>query len=657
MKFTPTLLDEIRSRVSITSVVGRKVQWDRRKSNPGRGDMWACCPFHNEKTPSFHVEESKGRYHCFGCKASGDAFTFLVEKDGLSFPEAVERLAEEAGVKLPKASPEELRTFERNKTLYDVLEEAKKFFTDALWKPVGSKALEYIRHRGVTDETIRQFEIGFAPASKSALKDHLLKSGFSEQLIDEAGLLVKAEGMSVSIDRFRDRVIFPIADARGKTIAFGGRAMSSDALAKYLNSPETPIFSKSNTLYNFHRARPKAFEVGQFVVVEGYLDVVLMAQAGMANVAAPLGTALTEQQLALLWKVVPEPTICFDGDKAGAAATARATERAMPFITGSKSLKIAFLQGDEDPADMVASEQVGKLKEVIASAISLYGYFFRRFTEGARINTPEEKSRLEKEMQDQISLIQDDATKKHYRYQTRIWLGDLFFRFDRSFIRKRAGGSTLGVVEDLGEPNTGKFNEEVILGLAVHFPRVFAENDEFFDFAFDSPEYGKFQMELYRLLVKDQVRDVASLYKQIDERFFFVLESVHGREKADKNRPNVIVAERGHRLFARCPVAKYPLDDELILQLFRYYGLLIIVGRVEKDRKRAQDAFAANITVECEAKLDAAIKEVEVQRGHLIELEKYLLEALSEVSLGMYSQSKKISPVLRVSLPRADARA
>ena len=239
MRFPPSFLDDIRARLPISQVVGRRVSWDKRKSNPGRGDFWACCPFHGEKTPSFHAEDRKGRYHCFGCGVSGDHFTFLVEQEGLSFPEAVAQLAEEAGIPLPERDADSERREAERASLHDVMEKAAQFFEASLHTPEAGKARAYLRERGLAPDIQKRFRIGFAPQSRNALKEHLASAGISQEQMIEAGLLIAGEDIPVSFDRFRDRVMFPITDLRGRVIAFGGRALAADAQAKYLNSPET----------------------------------------------------------------------------------------------------------------------------------------------------------------------------------------------------------------------------------------------------------------------------------------------------------------------------------------------------------------------------------------------------------------------------------
>jgi DNA primase len=320
MRFGNSFLDEIRDRVPISTIVGRKVTFDRKKSNQGRGDFWGCCPFHGEKSPSFHCEDRKGRYHCFGCGVSGDHFKFLTEQEGLSFPEAVELVAGLAGVPMPARDPEMEKREKEQASLFDVMELAVKYFEEQLQAGQGAKARGYLRERGLSAATQQQFRLGYASDSRNALKEYLAGKGIAKDQIEACGLVVFGDDIAVSYDRFRDRIMFPIPDAKGRTIAFGGRAMSKDAPAKYLNSPETELFHKGNILYNFAKARKPAQDKGTVIAVEGYMDVIALAQAGFAHAVAPLGTALTERQAELLWKMASEPVLCFDGDQAGTKA-------------------------------------------------------------------------------------------------------------------------------------------------------------------------------------------------------------------------------------------------------------------------------------------------------------------------------------------------
>jgi DNA primase len=291
MRFSPSFLDEIRDRVPISSVIGARVTWDRRKTNAPRGDYWACCPFHGEKSPSFHCEDKKGRYYCFGCGASGDHFRFLTEHDGLAFPEAVERIADMAGVPMPARDVQEERRERERASLSDVMEMATQFFQDRLQGADGAKARAYLRERGLSGPTQQKFRLGYAPESRNALKEHLAAKGVDKGQIEACGLVVHGPDIPLSYDRFRDRIMFPIENARGRVIAFGGRAMSSDAPAKYLNSNDTELFHKGQVLYNFARARASVARGGTIIAVEGYMDVIALAQAGVENAVAPLGTA------------------------------------------------------------------------------------------------------------------------------------------------------------------------------------------------------------------------------------------------------------------------------------------------------------------------------------------------------------------------------
>jgi DNA primase len=414
MRVPPSFLEDIRGRLTISSVVGRKVTWDRRKSNPGKGDYWACCPFHGEKSPSFHVDDRKGRYHCFGCKASGDIFTFLVEKEGLSFPEAVERLAAEAGLAMPVVSEADARREEQRASLYDVMEIAAKFFEAELQSARGSRARGYLADRQLTPAIQKEFRLGFAPDDRSALRSHLAEKGIGVEQMAEAGLVISGDGIPVAYDRFRDRVMFPIRDPRGRVIAFGGRALSKDVPAKYLNSPETPLFHKGHVLYNLDKARGPAHEQGQIIAVEGYVDVIAMHRAGLPQAVAPLGTALTEDQLRILWKQAAEPVLCFDGDQAGLKAAYRALDLALPLLEPGHSLRFALLPEGQDPDDLLKAEGAEALRAVIDAAQPLSDVLWQRALSQNDRSTPERRAQFEKDLRSSLNALTDEVVKKHY---------------------------------------------------------------------------------------------------------------------------------------------------------------------------------------------------------------------------------------------------
>ena len=414
MRFSPTFLDSIRARIPISEVVGRRVSWDKRKSQPQRGDFWACCPFHGEKTPSFHADDRRGHYHCFGCGVSGDHFTFLVEQDGLSFPQAVEQLAGEAGLPMPARDEAEEKREKQRASLADVMELAAKFFEGELQAAVGAKARGYLRDRGVSLETQTRFRIGYSPDSRNALKQYLAEAGVEPDQMVEAGLVISGDDIPVSFDRFRDRVMFPITDLRGRVIAFGGRALSADVPAKYLNSPETPLFSKSRVLFNGREARAAVRKGGHVVAVEGYTDVIACVAAGFEATVAPMGTALTEDQLRLLWQMADEPILCFDGDVAGLKAAYRAIDLALPLLQPGKSLRFALLPAGQDPDDVIRTDGAEAFGTLIGAARSLIDMAWRREIDGRTYDTPERRAGLEAVLRQVVGQIGDQGVRRHY---------------------------------------------------------------------------------------------------------------------------------------------------------------------------------------------------------------------------------------------------
>ncbi|WP_114390709.1 DNA primase [Notoacmeibacter marinus] len=432
MRFSPSFLDEIRDRVPISSVIGQRVTFDRKKSNPGKGDHWACCPFHGEKTPSFHCEDRKGRYHCFGCGVSGDHFRFLTELDGMPFPEAVERIAEMAGVPMPAPDPQAAAREEKRATLSDVMAMAAAFYQQQLQGGQGAHARAYLRERGLGSAVQARFGMGYAPDSRNALKLYLADQGVDQAAMAACGLVVSGEDIAVSYDRFRDRIMFPIEDTRGRVIAFGGRAMKPDALAKYLNSPETDLFHKSRVLFNHGPARKAAQNAHTVIAVEGYVDVIALAQAGIEHAVAPLGTALTEEQLDLLWRITGEPILCFDGDEAGRKAAYRAADMVLPKIAAGRSLRFALLPDGKDPDDLIRSDGVDALKTELARALPLADIIFMRETAGGAFTTPERRAELERSLFSQVGRIGDETVRRFYGQDMRRRLNSLFGGSSRS---------------------------------------------------------------------------------------------------------------------------------------------------------------------------------------------------------------------------------
>lgn len=414
MKFSDSFLDEIRARLPVSQVVSRRVPLKRA------GREWkGLSPFNREKTPSFTVSDQKGFYHCFSSGKHGDIFTFLMETEGLSFPEAVEKLAGEAGLPMPKPDPQFDRANKERLGLLDALEAAARLFEEALQARDGREALLYAERRGLKPETLKEFRIGFAPHAKEVLKADLTKRGFTEAQLLEAGLLVKPDDGRPSYDRFRNRLTIPILDAKSRVIGFGARALDPDAEPKYLNSPETRLFDKGSTVFNFARARKAAFDRDELVVVEGYMDVIALYQAGFENAVATLGTAFTERQMEQLWLLAPEPIICFDGDRAGEAAAARAIDRMLPMLREGHSFRFAFLPEGLDPDDLVRGQGAGAFTQCLKAARPLIDVLWLRERAEQPLDTPERRAAFEARLDALLAQIGNARVRDHYRREVR----------------------------------------------------------------------------------------------------------------------------------------------------------------------------------------------------------------------------------------------
>lgn len=412
MAIAPDFLDEIRARVGLGDVIARHVSLRRA----GR-ELTGLCPFHNEKTPSFTVSEEKGFFHCFGCGAHGDVIGFVMRQEGLSFPEAVERLAGEAGLEVPKATPEEREAAKRAATLHEVMERACRFFEDELQGPRGVDARSYLARRGIDEETRARFRLGYAPDSKTGLRNAVMDGSHPEALLVESGLLIRPDN-GTPYDRFRGRVIFPIADRRGRVIAFGGRLLG-DGKPKYLNSPDTPLFSKGRVLYGMATAREAAHRNGRVIVTEGYTDVIALNRAGFSESVAPLGTALTESHLHALWRMAPEPVLCFDGDAAGKRAAYRAAERALPLLEPGRSLQFVALPAGQDPDSLLARGGIEAVNDHLSKRCELIDLVWQMCIEGKRFDTPERLADLGQGVERLVGRIDDREIKYHYLQRLR----------------------------------------------------------------------------------------------------------------------------------------------------------------------------------------------------------------------------------------------
>ncbi len=435
MKYPPHILDEIRARLPVSEVVGRRVRLKRQ----GR-EFAGLSPFNPEKTPSFFVNDQKGFYHCFSSGKHGDVFRFLMETEGLSFPEAVERLAAEVGVALPKLDQREEKRERQRASLADVCEMAARFFEDNLKLSGGAAARAYVEKRRLEPRTVREFRVGYAPAEREALKRHLLGKGVDEQAMVDAGLIIKPDDGRAAYDRFRNRLMIPIQDEKGRVVAFGGRALSSEDNPKYLNSPETEIFHKGLMLFNGHRAKAAAYDQGSVIVVEGYLDAIAVWQAGIAGVVATLGTAFTEDQIQRMWRFAAEPLVCFDGDRAGIKAAHRAIDRILPHLKSGFSFNFVFLPDGKDPDELIQAGGAEAFRAEVARAVPLADVLWERETQGTAIDTPERKAALEKRLEELVHGIADGRVQRAYQLRFRLKLSNLFWTSERGEGRGRGGG-------------------------------------------------------------------------------------------------------------------------------------------------------------------------------------------------------------------------
>ncbi len=468
MALPPGFLEELRDRVSLSDVAGRKVTWDRKKSNPAKGDWWAPCPFHQEKTPSFHVDDRKGFYYCFGCHAKGDAISFVKELENVSFIEAVRILAGDAGMPMPEQDPQAQEREDARAKLVDAMEAAVQFFRMNLRSAKGRETREYLVRRGLTEETVDRFELGYAPDARHALIEHLTQKGLKMEALVEAGLVIQPEEGGRPFDRFRGRLMFPIRDARGRCIAFGARAMDPNARAKYLNSPETPLFSKSRTLYNHGPAREAAGKAGALIAAEGYMDVIALAQAGFDHAVAPLGTAVTEDQVRMMWRMADEPVIALDGDKAGQRAAEKVIDVAAPMLEAGKGLRFCILPDGRDPDELIRSGGPGAMREALKAALPMVDLLWRREVEGKIFDSPERRAALDKSLKEALARISDPLVREHYHAAIKEKRAELFApksaygggaqRFTPNSGGYRGGPRGFGSRGGSGGGRGGKFN-------------------------------------------------------------------------------------------------------------------------------------------------------------------------------------------------------
>lgn len=475
MPFPPGFLDEIRTRLPLSEVAGKRIKLSRA----GR-EHKGCCPFHNEKTPSFYINDSKGFFHCFGCGAHGDVIGFVMRHDRLSFPEAIEQLAQQAGLDVPRLTREEVEAEDSRKTLHQLCEATCAWYEEQLHKPKGRAALEYLQGRGLSDAAMGRFRLGYAPQDGSLLISHLKTLGFDIEQMIEVGLARKPDDGRGAYSFFRDRVMFPVTDRRGRVVAFGGRIMSGDG-PKYINSPDHPLFHKGKLLYSLARAREEAPRGQPIVVVEGYMDVIAMVEAGFTAAVAPLGTAITEDQIEQLWKLgssVGDPIICLDGDSAGQKAAARAIDRVLPRLGPARSVRFAFLPDGLDPDELIGQKGKGAMQAVLDQAISLIDMLWKVETEGKSLSTPESRAGLKASLLARIEPIADPDVRSFYKSEVLKRVSESFSWSKPKFEpgkpwtqRKAAGGLSTG---GLKQPvDKSALRQRLLLVALLRHPGVF----------------------------------------------------------------------------------------------------------------------------------------------------------------------------------------
>jgi DNA primase len=529
--FPANFLDEIRARVGLAEVIGRRV----RLAKKGR-ELSGLCPFHVEKTASFSVVEDKGFFHCFGCGAHGDVIGFVMRTEGLSFPEAVERLAQEAGLAMPEQTPAERETARREADLYEVLEAACRFFEERLAAPAGRAARDYLAGRGLDPATVARFRLGWAPDARQALKGALIGATRPERLLLEAGLLIKPDEEEAaappapgraSYDRFRGRVTFPIADRRGRVIAFGARTLGpstgGEARAKYLNSPETELFHKGSLLYNLAVAAKPARALGTLLVVEGYMDVIGLARAGIDHAVAPLGTAITDEQLIELWRLAEEPILCLDGDAAGMRAAERAAERALPLLEAGRSLRFVTLPTGEDPDTFLARRGRAAMADLLARARPLHELVWEAETAGRPLDTPERLAALEGRLEARARAVPDRKVQFQYLSLFRRKLRDLSWPAQGR--RTRPWGTPAGRRPPLaaGGPRArpdlaqrGRLHERILVATLLTHPALVGEFAAALgSFNLENPQLDRVRREILLVYADQPALDADGLARHL----------------------------------------------------------------------------------------------------------------------------------------------
>ncbi len=497
MSISPRFIQDLRDRLNLSEIIGRRVKLTRA----GR-EFKGCCPFHREKSPSFYVNDEKQFYHCFGCGAHGDAVGFVMQHDNLSFPEAIESLAVQAGMEVPKQSVEDREYSKKEKSLYALCDEASKWFEAQLHAPKNSEVLKYISGRGLSPDTLNAFRLGYATGDDQALRKALSAQGFTDAQMIEAGILkVSNAAGREPYSFFRDRLIFPVADARGRIVAFGGRVLPDHLRPpqrgdfkppKYINSADTPLFHKGRTLYAGQHAKLAAKD-HKLVVVEGYMDVIACHQAGFRGAVAPLGTALTEEQISLLWKMIPldekEPVLCFDGDEAGYRAAVRAVERVLPLLKPQQSVRIAFLPEGEDPDTFIREKGKAAFENLIHNARSLVDFLWSHQIAGKKFDTPESRAGLAAKLDELAAQIPEGQLQYYYKQMLRDKMRAFLGNSWKDFKGHKTKAGTMISLPNIGKQKADMLIPQIMLLTVLNHPQIYPYiADEFHRLEMNIPE-------------------------------------------------------------------------------------------------------------------------------------------------------------------------
>ncbi|MXZ49905.1 MAG: DNA primase [Rhodobacteraceae bacterium] len=507
MAFPPEFIDELNRVTSISRILGKFVTWDSKKTKAAKGDYWACCPFHAEKTPSFHATESRGTYYCFSCHEKGNVFTFLQKSRGMSFTDAVRFLAAEANLPLPELTGKEKEQAEKVNHLIKIHEIAANHYQEQLHLKSGKPALDYLDSRGLKSSIIEEFGIGYAPNNLEIIKI-LNLAGFSQDQIIEAGLAKPRDNGNGIYTTFRDRIMFPIQDSRARIIAFGGRAMDPDTPAKYLNSPNTSIFNKGVVLYNLHNASSSVNNDNPLVVVEGYMDVIALHQAGFVASVAPLGTAVTPEHLAQLLRMSQQPILAMDGDEAGIRAAKRIVDLVLPLLEPGKTVRFCTLPDGLDPDDLIRKRGISGMKECLNKSMELNDFIWTSETVGKRFDTLNSKTVLREILNGKISQIKHFVVRNIYKedFNNRYWKN--FVQTVPKGKRKKlfeASEQSKQIKESLNK--TGKLNkgselfllEATLISLCLHHPDIIeSEIGNLESYDFETEELNGIRSELLR---------------------------------------------------------------------------------------------------------------------------------------------------------------